>query len=232
MHIRRVLPILAIVFAFSAIVRADAKYLTPDDITATIALLSPPPEDGSPEQKAEIQTLLDFQQKRTPEDVARAEKNSHLSGFMFADVLGEWFNAKELPVTAKFLSSVAPESKAVVVAAKPKFHRVRPYVTDPRIQPSLEKETGFCYPSGHATGGMTYALILAEMFPDQKDALIARGKQIGEDREVGGMHYPSDVAAGQTIAAEIVKRLLANPEFHAALEKAVEECHADAHAGK
>jgi acid phosphatase (class A) len=94
------------------------------------------------------------------------------------------------------------------------------------------KETGFSHPSGHATGGMTYALVLAEMFPEHKDALIARGEQIGEDREVAGVHYPSDVVAGRKIAKEIVKRLLANPDFHAEMQKAIEECHADAAAGK
>ena len=79
---------------------------------------------------------------------------------------------------------------------------------------------------------MTYALVLAEMLPEHKAELIARGEQIGEDREVGGVHYPSDVAAGRKIAAEIVKRLLANPEFHAAMEKAIDECHAAAHTAK
>jgi len=227
----RLFPVLTVLFALSAVVRADAKHLTPDDITATIAVLSAPPADGSPEQQAEIQTLLDFQAKRTPEDVARVEKNSHLSPYLFTDILGEWFNKKDLPLTDQLMSEVAGEGKAVVIPAKKQFRRNRPFVTDSRITPTL-KESGFGYPSGHGTGGMTYALVLAEMFPEHKDALIARGKQIGEDREIAGVHYPSDVAAGQKIAAEIVKRLLANPDFHAEMEKAIEECHADAQAGK
>jgi acid phosphatase (class A) len=227
----KLFPALVLLLAFCAVARADAKYLTPEDITATIAILSPPPADGSPEQQAEIQRLLDFQAKRTPEDVARMEKYSHLSPYLFTDILGDWFNKKDLPLTDKLMSEVAAEGKAVVIPAKKQFHRNRPFVTDSRITPAL-KETGFSYPSGHGTGGMTYALVLAEMFPEHKDALIARGKQIGEEREIAGVHYPSDVAAGQKIAAEIVKRLLANADFHAAMEKAIEECHADANAGK
>lgn len=227
----RILPVALVVLFLSALARADAKFLTKDDVDATIALLSPPPADGSPEQQAEIATLLDLQKNRTPQDVARAERNSHLDGFLFAGVLGDWFNAKDLPLTAKLMTDVGHEAGAVDSLAKDKFQRNRPFVGEPRLHPTLQA-AGYSYPSGHATAGMTYALILAEMFPEHRDALIAKGKQVGEDREVAGVHYPSDVVGGQKIAAEIAKRLLANTEFHAEMEKAIDEVHADASAPK
>jgi acid phosphatase (class A) len=227
----RIVPIALVVLVLSAAARADAQFLTKDDVAATIALLSPPPKDGSPEQQKEIATLLDLQKNRTPQDVARAEKNSHLSGALFAEVLGDWFNARDLPLTAKLMIDVGHEAGVVDSAAKDKFQRNRPFVTDSRVHPTL-KAAGFSYPSGHSTAGMTYALILAEMFPEHREALIAKGKQIGDDRAVAGVHYPSDVVGGQTIAAEIAKRLLANSEFHAEMEKAIDEVHADASAPK
>ena len=231
MRAKRFLPFLICVLAVGAFARADAKFLNSDDVNATIALLTPPAADGSPEQQAEIQKLLDIQGARTPADEARAKTHANLSGFSYSEVLGAWFNKEDLPVTAKLMADVGAEAKAVVSVAKKQFHRDRPFVTDKRLHPSIP-ETGFSYPSGHATAGAAYAAVLAAMFPEHKDELLALGKQIGEDREVAGVHYPSDVAAGQKIGAEIAKRLLATPDFHAEMEKALEEVHADAHAGK
>jgi membrane-associated phospholipid phosphatase len=57
---------------------------------------------------------------------------------------------------------------------------------------------------------------------------MARGKQIGDDRFLAGMHYPSDVAGGQILGAEIAKMLLANPAFLAKLDQAKAECLAEA----
>jgi acid phosphatase (class A) len=227
----RIVPVALVVLIFSALAQADAKFLTRDDVSAIIGVLSPPPKDGSPEQQAEIAKLLDLQKNRTPQDVERAEKNSHLTGFLFADVLGDWFNAKDLPLTAKLMTDVGHEAGAVDSAAKDKFKRDRPFVGEPRLHPTLQA-AGYSYPSGHSTAGMTYALILAEMFPEHRDALIAKGTQVGDDREVAGVHYPSDVAGGRKIAAEIAKRLLADPQFHAEMEKAIDEVHADAGAPK
>jgi len=53
---------------------------------------------------------------------------------------------------------------------------------------------------------------------------MARGRQIGDDRFLAGMHYPSDVAAGQKLGAEIARRLLANPDFREQLRQAAREC--------
>jgi acid phosphatase (class A) len=231
MRAKRFVPVILCLLAISSLARADAKYLTPDDITASIAVLTPPPADGSPEQKGEIDHLLEIQGKRTPADVERATKHADLSGFTFAEVLGTWFNKTDLPVTAALMTDVASETKAVVSVAKKQFNRQRPFVTDTRVQPAIP-EKGFSYPSGHSTAGTVDAAVLAEMFPEHKDELTALGKQVGEDREVAGVHYPSDVEAGRKIGAEIAKRLLANPQFHAELDKAIAEVHADVHAGK
>ena len=46
---------------------------------------------------------------------------------------------------------------------------------------------------------MLFAEVLAEIYPDQRDALLARGRQIGFDRIIGGVHYPSDVVAGAAL---------------------------------
>ena len=61
------------------------------------------------------------------------------------------------------------------------------------------KETSAAYPSGHATHGMVYAMILAEIAPEQRPALLQRGREIGWNRVIAGVHYPSDIAAGRVL---------------------------------
>jgi acid phosphatase (class A) len=58
---------------------------------------------------------------------------------------------------------------------------------------------------------------------------MARGEQIGQDRIIGGVHYPSDVRAGRQIGEAIVKKLMDNSDFQVALEQAKEECQATSH---
>jgi acid phosphatase (class A) len=66
--------------------------------------------------------------------------------------------------------------------------------------------------------------VLSEIFPNQRDALMARSRQIGDDRVLGGVHYPSDIEAGRTLAAAIVKQMLSDPDFQGQLQKVRDEC--------
>ena len=76
---------------------------------------------------------------------------------------------------------------------------------------------------------MLWATLLSEMFPEHKEELIKLGKQYGDDRVIAGMHYPSDIAAGQKLGEAIAKKMVGNYEFKVALEKAKQECLAGAH---
>jgi acid phosphatase (class A) len=66
--------------------------------------------------------------------------------------------------------------------------------------------------------------LLAEIFPEDAEIILARGRQIGTDREIAGMHWPSDVEAGLKLGTEVAHRMLADPAFKAKLQKAREEC--------
>ena len=79
------------------------------------------------------------------------------------------------------------------------------------------------WPSGHAMLGWTYALLLAELVPEQADAVLLRGRQFGDSRVVCGVHYPSDVEAGRAVGAALVARLHAEPQFVADMAAAKAE---------
>lgn len=187
-------------------------------------LLGDPPADNSRQHIAEIEQMLELQARRTPADVARCQAEVAVTAFGFANVLGPWFNEKDLPYTAQLMHDVGQQAKAVTGGGKKFWSRVRPPLADSRITPCVPLEKTFSYPSGHATIGVFWGTLLGEMFPDDRDILLARGKQIGFDRTIAGMHWPSDVAAGQKLGAEIARRMLADPEFRKKLDKAREEC--------
>jgi acid phosphatase (class A) len=54
------------------------------------------------------------------------------------------------------------------------------------------------------------ALILVEVFPEQTDDILQRGKQLGISRNVCNVHWNSDVVAGRMMGAAAVARLHAN----------------------
>ena len=71
----------------------------------------------------------------------------------------------------------------------------------------------YSYPSGHSTFGAMTAILLANMVPEKRAALFARGWQFGESRVIGGVHFPTDVESGRIEATAMVALMMQNPEF-------------------
>ena len=74
-------------------------------------------------------------------------------------------------------------------------------------------EKSFGYPSGHSTRGTVEALLLAELFPEHKEAILAIGRNIGWDRVLIGKHFPTDIYAGRVLGQAIVHELQSSPAF-------------------
>jgi acid phosphatase (class A) len=67
------------------------------------------------------------------------------------------------------------------------------------VHPVGEARPVAAYPSGHAIRATVYARLLAENFPEHREALLELGRQIGYGRVMAGAHFPIDVLAGQTL---------------------------------
>jgi membrane-associated phospholipid phosphatase len=61
--------------------------------------------------------------------------------------------------------------------------------------------------------GALWAEILVKLAPPLRGQLLARGAQIGHDRIIAGVHFPTDVAAGQKLGIAIARRLMAGSKF-------------------
>ena len=60
------------------------------------------------------------------------------------------------------------------------------------------------YPSGHATEGRFIGLFLADKVPFEHKGNIKRiGDDIGNSRQIGGVHYPSDTEFGHQLAGSL-----------------------------
>lgn len=201
-----------------------APYFSPSVIDVK-ELLGPYPDAA--ETKAEIETILKDQASiaQDKDILARIDREArHLNVDLFDTVFGDWFKQKDFPAIDVLFQRVGVTIKPMISQAKDIWNRPRPPLVDPQVKPLVELPKSGAYPSGHSTTGNLYALILAEMAPaDQKEAILARGKEIGDDRILAGVHYPSDVAAGEKFAQAIFAKLMADPAFTADLAKAKKE---------
>jgi acid phosphatase (class A) len=196
---------------------AETKYVfvTPAAIDA-VQLVPAPPARGSVEDKLDFDDTLAAHRTATPEEIARGHDENKLTIFHFAPAIGAWFVPGRFPKTEALFKQVEAEAKGVTDDAKNYFKRPRPYHVAPDLFPhSIEHEdpTHYSYPSGHSTRGTVFALLLAELFPDKRDALIAKSRETGWLRVQGGVHYPQDIFAGRVLGQALARAFLANPKF-------------------
>jgi acid phosphatase (class A) len=206
----------------------DATYIDAQQIPLG-ALLAPPPADGSAQQKADLAAVLNVQRTRTPEEVTRAKADIDKSVFRFADVLGPAFNEASLPRTAALFKAASHDAGLVAKGGKQFFRRARPFIASSEVHPTVPIKPGDAYdsyPSGHATFGYMSAILLAQMIPEKRDALFARGREYGENRVIDGVHYPGDVEAGRIDGTLVAAALMANPAFQKAFAEAKAEVRA------
>lgn len=207
------LPVETVVADAKAGVMAEADswtYLSPAQIDTT-RFLGPPPDAAATQR--ELAFMLSLQAQRTPEQAKLAAADHEQSVFRFASVMGDTFQRDRLPLTARLFETLHETGNAMEKQGKNKWKRVRPPVADARIQAVAKYSRSGSYPSGHATFSFLSAIVLADLVPERSEQIFARAREFGENRVIGGVHYPSDVAAGQRLATLIAVLIQQNPAF-------------------
>ena len=211
------LRIAGILCALLLAARLFAGYLPPGTPDANL-LLAPPPVRESGEDKLDLENTATVHTTATPAEIALGKDENKLTIFHFAPAIGPWFVPGKFPKTEALFKEVEAEAKQVTDESKKFFKRPRPYHVAPdRFPHSIEHEdpTHYSYPSGHSTRGTVFALLLAEIFPDKREAILAKGREVGWLRVQGGVHYPTDIYAGRVLGQELARDFLRSPAFQA-----------------
>ena len=224
------LAVIAILLSLGSVQAADPGLLKPSDFYDPAHFLPPPPAVGSPRALAELAEVKRFQAEATPEQRAQAASDDgNENGTIFAAAIGPGWDLTRLPATAKVINEVTGSESPFSDIAKKEFQRDRPWIVDSSIQtcaPHKPSQDHASYPSGHATVAYGMGVVLANLMPEHAQAILARSEQFAENRVLCGMHFHSDIIAGQQFGTIMAIRLMQNPQFEADMDAARTELRA------
>ncbi|MCK4678152.1 MAG: phosphatase PAP2 family protein [Bacteroidales bacterium] len=206
-------------------------YLSKDEIPNSLKLVPPPPQKGSVAFQLDQEIAAKYVAMDDEDRKDQAAKDAVLSfpeaTEAFNMVLDIKISEETTPHLIMILRRTLADAGLSTYTAKNHYQRKRPFMVNntaictPEEEAMLRKDGS--YPSGHTAIGWAWALILAEVFPDNADVILERGKQFGISRNVCNVHWHSDVVYGRMMGAATVAMLHSNTDFMIDLKAAKEE---------
>ncbi len=183
------------------------------------AEFAPPPAPGSEAQKADLAVTLDWQNKRTEADCAKARLTAN------ADYDSFWGEKSPFPrplprEVKEFFDRLSLDLDSSVSVMKNRYERLRPFNTYPGVaNPCIKKSGGYSYPSGHASFSRVFADVLTDIVPERRAEFFAKADEIAQDRVIGGVHFATDIAAGKAFGDRFHSELLKSPGYLKDIER-------------
>jgi len=208
-----------------------AGYLSEEEYPNSLELLPPPPVDGSAAQMYDVEISEKYNSLTDTARIELAQKDAILT---FPEAFDAFNIILDIPISEEktpnlymLLRRSLADAGLATYAAKNNYSRARPFMVNnlPELDYSSEvdlRKDG-SYPSGHTAIGWAWELILTEIYPDQTDVIIERGRQYGISRMICNVHWNTDVEAGRFIGSAAVAKLHANKQFQIDLEAAKNE---------
>lgn len=205
-------------------------YLPIAERVDSAALLPPPPTGAAATATDEAVSRAALQLRGTERwklAVRDADVNFPEAAGVYSCAVGAPINTTDTPYLYQLLRRVASDAGYAGDGAKDLYKRNRPFVSN-KVIPCTPEEmdrlgADRSYPSGHASTGTAWALVLAELAPDRAVAVLRRGQAFAESRVICNMHWQSDVVQGRFVGAYSYSRLQASPEFQADMRMARKE---------
>ena len=201
----------------------DKVYIDPAKFDST-RYMSPPPTGLEAEE--DMRSVERWQERRSASMAARTVVDSEQSVFILGDMLGSRFTANNFPKASAFFTAVYKTESHLNKQGKERWARLRPPGQNPEIKPVSRFANQGSYPSGHATFGWLTGIVLADMIPERRDEIMARAREFGLNRVIGGAHFPSDIEAGRILAVICAVEMGNNPAFLADFAEAKREVRA------
>lgn len=206
---------------------APKAYLTDATAPNLVAILPPPPAGHSVAEAADRAAFNATRAYQGSERWALATNDVAEGGAAlledYACVLGQRLEQSRVPDLMRLLDRARLDIARATRETKRRYRRLRPFVGNDApicVARSPELADSYSYPSGHASQGWAYGLIMANLIPEKATQLLVRSRLYGESRVVCGVHWLSDVVAARTGASALVAVLLADTGFRADLERA------------
>jgi len=155
---------------------------------------------------------------------AHADVSPKLAAQHFDCALGVRFASAPTPRLTALFDKLLKDANEAAETAKARAFRPRPVGVNPD-RPACQTVSAAgrnspSYPSGSAAVGVVYGEAVAVLDPSHAGAAREIGHQIAVSRAVCGMHYPADVAAGETLGKAVFAEVAADPAFAADIEAA------------
>lgn len=211
---------------------AVKPYLAEGAVPDSVQILPPPPAHNAPLDMADRAAFNGTRALKGSArwDLAANDVSEGAAAVLdnFACVLGTRIDQARVPAVINLLERARLDLARATRGPKIHYRRLRPFVGNEApicVQRTQALADSFSYPSGHATQGWAYALILAALVPEKATPILTRGRAYGESRIVCGVHWLSDVVAGRLTGSTVFAALMGDPAFRADLEKARAELH-------
>ncbi len=121
-------------------------------------------------------------------------------------------NPGAYPQTTKVLTIASQIGTFVAMYFKGQYKRPRASQLCPALLPPIQVPGHASFPSGHSTQAHLMALCMGDVLRDchwavdnVTDDLWTLADRIARNREIAGLHYPSDTAAGKAIARRLCR---------------------------
>ncbi len=201
------------------------------------------PANSSEQTRAELDYLLELQNNRTEKQIERVlelakigywpdanhvpthrsyARNLENLFFELKEVIGDECTAEKYPNTSKLLQGVMNDMRLIEFAVKYHLLRARPYQLEPKLAP-LKKISSPSFASGHTLWAYIQAYTLGELIPNKRKAFVDLAYEIGESREIMGVHYPSDEEVARQLAHRMLLLMWHTDTFQLDFQKAKQE---------
>lgn len=196
---------------FLAQLYAGPNYLSKDEVVE----IDPAPANDSDVSKQELVTLLQYMVEKRDESTVAAIKyeNQNMPIVEAFAHSGLFVDTKENRGTKDLMLITGKEVGFFILREKMRYARARPTQLSPELSLVIDLPPHPAYPSGHAGQSYAVALILSALDPENESKYKQFAENIGQRREIAGVHYPSDSDAGRKIADQIISKLMTVKEF-------------------
>jgi membrane-associated phospholipid phosphatase len=119
------------------------------------------------------------------------------------EALREGLNVIHASRRLAVLHTALSDAMLAAFDSKDAHGRPRPSAADPSLRPALPVPASPSYPDEHAVAAATASAILGALFPRRADDIAALAEEAGRLRQLAGLAYPSDVAAGAELGRQV-----------------------------